>query len=239
MVLVLADAALELVPKEIWSHPAVRKTASRRGKKPGEMLLDVSLHYHAMRGLADRDKRGRPDIVHLCMLVALSSALNKVGLLRLVVHTFSDVVIRVRSDVRIPRNYNRFVGLMEQLMLEGRVPPGSEDPLMVAERMDFRRLVEVESPSAVVVLDEEGVPLHPRRLGEVIVGYRRPVVVVGAFQRGRFREEVVGSADLRACIAGAPLDAWAVVARVISTVEDALDVYPLVGGVEGPGPGQG
>ncbi|RLE91418.1 MAG: 16S rRNA methyltransferase, partial [Thermoprotei archaeon] len=49
--IIFIDAALELVPKSLWSHPSVRATAARRGKKPGEILLDKSLHYHAMKRL--------------------------------------------------------------------------------------------------------------------------------------------------------------------------------------------
>ncbi|MCC6050815.1 MAG: 16S rRNA methyltransferase, partial [Thermofilum sp.] len=57
MHLLLAEAGLELVPKELWSHPAVRASARRRGKKPGEILLDVALHHSAMVGLGERWKR--------------------------------------------------------------------------------------------------------------------------------------------------------------------------------------
>ncbi|HID51049.1 MAG TPA: 16S rRNA methyltransferase, partial [Anaerolineae bacterium] len=32
--LVLAEAALELVPRELWGHPSVYKSARKRGKSP-------------------------------------------------------------------------------------------------------------------------------------------------------------------------------------------------------------
>ncbi|MEM4548526.1 MAG: hypothetical protein QXP94_07425, partial [Thermofilaceae archaeon] len=131
--LLLAEAGLELVPAEIWGHPTVAASARKRGKEPGEILLDVSLHYAAMKSLKDRMKRGRPDIAHFCMLLALGSLLNRAGMLELYVHTYDGRMIGVSPHVRLPRNYNRFVGLVEQLLKEGRVPPNSASPLLWVE----------------------------------------------------------------------------------------------------------
>ena len=89
--LILAESSIELVPRDIIGHPSVLKTAKRRGKKPTEILLDISLHYHAMKKLRDRHKRGRPDIVHVSLLEALSSPLNLEGKLEVIVHTISDL----------------------------------------------------------------------------------------------------------------------------------------------------
>ncbi|MEM4684334.1 MAG: 16S rRNA methyltransferase, partial [Thermosphaera sp.] len=61
--IVILEAGLELVPKSIANHPSILKNAARRGKKPSEVLLDVSIHYPAMKKLPDKLKRGRPDIV--------------------------------------------------------------------------------------------------------------------------------------------------------------------------------
>jgi len=80
--LVFVEAALELVPPEILGHPSVRRNAKRRGKRPEETLLDRSLHHFAMDRLPDSEKRGRPDIIHFCLLEAMGSPLNRAGLLR-------------------------------------------------------------------------------------------------------------------------------------------------------------
>ena len=47
-----------------------------------------------------------------CLLTLLDSPLNKSGLLRIFVHTTQDVLIEVHPDVRIPRTYKRYSGLM-------------------------------------------------------------------------------------------------------------------------------
>ncbi len=60
-------------------------------------ILDRSYHHAAMKDIADSEKRGRPDIAHLCLLEALGSPLNKEGLLRTYVHTYNDYVISVAN----------------------------------------------------------------------------------------------------------------------------------------------
>jgi len=78
---ILADSELEIIPPEIARLPAIRKDAERRGKRAEEMLLDSSLHHSAMRGLDQWERRGRPDIVHMSMLIANESILNREGML--------------------------------------------------------------------------------------------------------------------------------------------------------------
>jgi rRNA small subunit pseudouridine methyltransferase Nep1 len=124
--LVIAEAELELVPKAILDHPAVVNHARRRGKRPDEILLDSTYHHAAIKKLPDGERRGRPDIVHICLLNALESIASKEGKLRVYVHTRNDEVIYIRPETRIPRNYNRFVGLMESLFRDRVVPRGLE-----------------------------------------------------------------------------------------------------------------
>jgi len=220
--LLLAEAGLELVPRELWSHPAVRATARRRMKRPGEILLDVSLHMLAMSGLRDREKRGRPDIVHFCTLLALGSLLNRAGLLEVHIHTYGGKVIGVAPHVRLPRNYNRFVGLMEQLLLEGRVPPSSKEPLLWVEEGGLEDLLKRASPSRVFLLSEKGSLRTAKALAEELVREEEPMAVIGCFQAGDFRDALYEIADEVVSISKATLDAWVVTAKLLCSIEDVL-----------------
>jgi rRNA small subunit pseudouridine methyltransferase Nep1 len=75
--IILLEAGIELVPKEIVNHPSVVKNAKRRKKKPEDTLLDISLHYHAMKKLENVHKRGRPDIIHQALLIMLTDPMIK------------------------------------------------------------------------------------------------------------------------------------------------------------------
>jgi len=223
--LVLAEAALELVPRELWSHPAVYKSARKRGKRPGEILLDRSLHHAAMKGLSGSLKRGRPDIVHFCMLEALGSPLNRAGMLEVYVHTVGDYVIFVDPSTRLPRNYNRFVGLMEQLFAEGSVPPGSEKPLMWLKPMKLGALVRRLRPERVILLSERGERRRLREIAGLIASdLAGSVVIVGAFPHGDFSEEAYSVATHVYSFYPETLDAWVVVSHLLALVADQVGV---------------
>jgi rRNA small subunit pseudouridine methyltransferase Nep1 len=223
VVLILAESSLETVPKEIASHPSVRRWAARRGKSPLETLLDISIHYHAMRSLPNREKRGRPDIVHVSLLEALSSPLNLEGRLRVVVHTIGDYVLFVDSKTRIPRNYMRFVGLIEQAFKYGRVPPDSEKPLIEVVALSFPKLLQELGVDGIVLLDERGVREKPETVCSKALEEGLPIVI-GGFQRGDFSPVVKSYAKYTYSIYRKPLDTWVVVSRVLSGCERLLEL---------------
>jgi rRNA small subunit pseudouridine methyltransferase Nep1 len=70
LTILFVETSLELVPRKIMRHPSVTRNAKREGKKPNEVLLDRSLHHHAMKSLDGAERRGRPDIIHFCLLEA-------------------------------------------------------------------------------------------------------------------------------------------------------------------------
>ena len=221
--LILAESSLELIPRDIIGHPAVLKTAQRRGKKPTEILLDVSLHYHAMKKLHNKHKRGRPDIVHITLLELLSSPLNIEGNLRIYIHTINDYVIIVDPRTRIPRNYNRFVGLMEQLLTIGKVPPDSDKPLMEAIAMGFTALLKYIGKEEVILLSEKGEIVSTDELCRKALEEDIPIVI-GGFPHGDFSEEVLASAKYVYSIYPRPLDAWVVASRIATACEKVLKI---------------
>lgn len=58
----------------------------------------------------------RPDITHQCLLMLLDSPLNRAGKLQVYIHTERNVLIEVNPATRIPRTFDRFCGLMVQLL---------------------------------------------------------------------------------------------------------------------------
>ncbi|RLG86926.1 MAG: 16S rRNA methyltransferase [Thermoprotei archaeon] len=224
--LILADAALELVPEGIRGHPEVVAYARRRGRDPSRVLLDKSFHFHAMSVLRDKHKRGRPDIAHFFLLEALSSPLNRAGLLRIYLHTYTGEVIEVEPSTRIPRNYLRFVGLMEQLLSTGRVPPAGPNALMKVVTRGFRNLVEMLSPDMVVLLDENGFFTRLRVLADNLARLMRAglrvAVVIGGFPHGSFSSEVLRSVSTAVSLYRSVLETWTVTSRLLAAIELSL-----------------
>ncbi len=221
--IIIAEAALETVPPEISDHPAVISSARSRGKHWSEVLLDISLHYAAMRKLQNMSKRGRPDIIHTVLLEALSSPLNLEGFLKVYIHTVNDYVILVDPTTRIPRNYTRFVGLMEQLFKCGQVPPGGVKPLMKAVKMDFGTLLRSIGVDEVITLSESGELRDCETICRMALDEGLPIVI-GGFPHGDFGDEVYRRSKYVFSIYRKPLDTWVVVSRVLGGCERVLRI---------------
>ncbi|ALU11585.1 16S rRNA methyltransferase [Ignicoccus islandicus DSM 13165] len=217
---VMAYSALELVPREIASHPQVVSYAKRRNKPPTKVILDKSYHFHAMSKLKDKEKRGRPDMVFAFLLAALSSPLNAMGKLRVYVHTLQDYVIIVNPKTKPIRSYDRFLGIMEKLFEEGRVPSEGE-PLMELKNMSLERLIKNHIGADGLILLEPNAPLkHPVEIArEASEGL--PVVVQG-FPRGDFGLDAYKLARDKAYVFPQLLDSWMVADRIICAYENFI-----------------
>ncbi len=223
LILVLAEAALETVPEELWSHPAVKRHSKRQRKPPQQLILDRSLHHQAMKRLDDNLKRGRPDITHFALLEALGSPLNKEGLLQVYVHTREDYVISVNPSTRLPRNYNRFIGLMEQLFHQGKIPSEGETLLRLEHKTLKQLLTETEA-DCTLALSREGNPKTLQTAVSSLKTKQKPAIIVGGFPHGHLTETTTQLADELVCIDKEMLEAWTVTSRAIYEYEKTLSI---------------
>ncbi len=227
LTLALVESALQLVPWEIQSHPQIKLYAKRREKGAEEVLLDRAFHHTAMRRLAQRgypipvEKMGRPDIVHNTLLQVLETPLNWEGHLRVLVHTQDDYVITINPKVRLPKNYIRFIGLIEQLFARKRVP-GEGDPLLKLEKGNLRALVRMVAPGKVFGFSIVGKPALLKAVADRASKIKDPLAFIGAFPRGHFTEETRRSVDQLFCVDRESLDAWVVAGRFVYDFEWAL-----------------
>ena len=182
--LVFLDTSLELVPPNIAKHPAIVKDARRRKKKPTRIILDDSKHHLAMKDLRNREKRGRPDIIHQCLLSVLDSRASKY--IDIYVHTIDGKIIWINNKTRLPRNYNRFIGLMEDLFDKKEIKANG-DVLLKILKVDLRYILK--DADIVVVLTENG-DKDEEFLKEVFK-LKNPAVCIGAFPHGDFEEETM------------------------------------------------
>ncbi len=221
--LVLAESALELVPNELNSHPAILSCAHRKRKDPGQLILDQTYHYAAILRLGRQGVgRGRPDLVHLSLLLALGSPLSLEGHLRCYVHTRDNHVITVSPRARLPRNTDRFVGLAEQLYKEKVVPPiGS--PLLSLAKATLPEFLDGLEGDIVVALTTQGTARLMADLARSMVRYKRPVLLVGGFPEGHFSKTTLQRADVSYSVDRRRLEAWTVVARAVYDFETALN----------------
>ncbi len=183
--LVLMDSEVELVPGELWYHPSVRRHSQRRGKKPGNMLLDSSFHHSAVRKVMGEDRanrRGRPDIAFICSVLAQESISCRTGRLRFYIHTREDKVLFFSPETRVPKTYHRFLGLIESVYLNGAIP-SNEEPLISIEDMNIGDLVEKVGADRVLLMTKDG---NVELKGIKRESERDYCVLIGGFPRGNF-----------------------------------------------------
>jgi rRNA small subunit pseudouridine methyltransferase Nep1 len=215
--LVFAESALELVPKEIASSPAVVSDSKRRGRKATEILLDRSFHHSAMGRLKDSEKRGRPDLVHAALLSVTGTPLYLDGRVKVFVHTYPGLVLEIAEKTRIPKNYIRFRGLMEEALV-GMPAEG----LVRAYPMGIKELVRKKiAADAVLGLSVQGKASTFEELAKMIVGAKEPCVVVGGFPHGHLSKETLSVIDELLRVNLRPLEAHVVVSRLVYEVEKA------------------
>lgn len=212
---ILADAQLELIPPELIAAPSVKRRARERRREPAQLLLDQALDHKAMRDITDGDKRGRPDIVHLALLLLQDSPLEK----RVFIHTRDDALIRVRPDLRPPRSQPKFYQLMEDLLRQGKVP-ADRTPLMTLETgWQLWKLVVAEAKGPIIMLDETGEKMRTPGFTELARDHEDLTILVGAFPRGEWRERPKVDRTVR--VGDKPLPLWSALVPVIAGLEDA------------------
>ena len=215
---VLAESALELVPKEIQNSPAVASDARRRGVDAAKILLDRSFHHSAMERLEDSEKRGRPDLVHGTLLSVTGTPLYLEGRVKAFVHTYPNLVLDIAPMTRIPKSYIRFRGLME------KAHSGEDSSLVRARRLDLRGLVRSIPHDIIFGLSEQGRRTELEELAGKLMAADDPCVLVGGFPHGHFTPETLSVVDELVRIHEMPLEAHVVTSRLLYEFEKALMV---------------
>lgn len=125
----------EEIANELPSLPIVLADDQKNANKPGVIfilekaslevakvgknyqLLNSDKHANFLRRNGRNPADYRPDIAHQAILMILDSTLNKSGRMKaLYVKTEKGVLFEIKPHVRIPRTFDRFSGIMLQLL---------------------------------------------------------------------------------------------------------------------------
>jgi rRNA small subunit pseudouridine methyltransferase Nep1 len=220
--LIIAEAALETIPDEISGHAAVRNHSNRLKLKSSEILLNRSYHHAAMKRLRNSWKRGRPDILHFALMEALSTPLFMNRMLRVYVHTISDKIMTIADNLRIPKSYFRFEGLMVALLRDSVVKSNEGSILLKLSDGTFTDLIRMIQPDMVIGLSSVGVESKAQKIAENACNFGHCAFVVGGFAKGHFSENVAKGLGHTYSINNTALEAHVVIARILYECEKLL-----------------
>ena len=219
LTLILAESSLEIIPSELQNHPSVTSYCKRFRKKSNEVLLDNSWHFGAMKGIENEIKRGRPDITHLALLAICSSPLYQEKKIRVFIHTINNQVITLGDQVRLPKSYHRFQGLMEKLFLTKKIESETEI-LMEMENSSLSKLISKIKPDEIIALTTEGQKTTFEKL--IHQTKENSCILIGGFQKGHFNEENQKIIERAFSIHDSSLEAHLVASRLVYEYEKTI-----------------
>ena len=219
LTLILAESSLEIIPSELQNHPSVTSYCKRFRKKSNEVLLDNSWHFGAMKGIENEIKRGRPDITHLALLAICSSPLYQEKKIRVFIHTINNQVITLGDQVRLPKSYHRFQGVIEKLFKEKKIEL-SDSKLIEMENMTFEELLNKIKPEKVIGFSTEGKNSTFDKSSKTIT--ENSCIVIGGFQKGHFDEDTKNKFDQIERLSENSLETHVVLSRLIYEYEKTI-----------------
>uniref|UniRef100_A0A2K5DRI2 18S rRNA (pseudouridine(1248)-N1)-methyltransferase n=1 Tax=Aotus nancymaae TaxID=37293 RepID=A0A2K5DRI2_AOTNA len=155
----------------------------------------------------------RPDIAHQSLLMLMDA-----GLLQVYIHTQKNVLIQVNPQTRIPRTFDRFCGLMVQLLhkLSVRATDSPQKLLKVIKNPVSDHLpvgcMEVGTSFSILVVSD---------LRELVPSGDPIVFVVGAFAYGKVSVEYT---EKMVSISNYPLSAALTCAKLTTAFEEVWRV---------------
>lgn len=136
--------------------------------------------------------------------------------LQIFIHTRDDKVITIGKGARLPKSYQRFVNLIEQLYQQKTIV--SEGNVLLESRQEtFSDLINRLKPKKVIGLSRIGDRSSFGGIAEALP--EGGCLVVGGFPRGHFNIRAVKTMDSLLSVHELPQEAHVVIARSIYEIE--------------------
>lgn len=186
----------------------------------GYGLLNVDEHAGILRKLNRDFSTARPDITHQSLLMLLDSPLNRAGLLQVFIRTANNVLIEVNPQIRIPRTFNRFAGLIVQLLHKFSIKASDSSlKLLKVIKNPVSDHLPVGCKKICLSFSAEG----PSKASELVPEIDEPIcLVIGAIAKGAIKTDYT---EKDVCIGNYPLSAALTCAKVCSAFEEAWGIF--------------
>jgi len=221
--IILTEVALELIPNSIAKQPSAIKNIKKFGRA-GE-ILDTSLHHSIIHKLKNSQKRGRPDILHHFLLDTLGSPANLKGFLEIYFQCSSGFY-KVNSEMKCPRDYIRFKGLMYQLIREGHIPPNQQPYLVSRMDLDLKNWIKnnfTDKSTFIFSVNGKEAPLESIT-SEFFNESNECAVLIGGFQKSHFSDDILKIPSQIFALSDRGYDSWIVTNRVLAKFEQDLNL---------------
>ncbi len=221
LTILLVDAELELIPSEMQEDYSIRIHAKKRKKGAGKIILDSNYMHTSIDRFypGESNRRGRPDIIYHFLTTTLESILNKKKQLRVWIHTRTDHIIEISPEIRLPKSYNRFIGLFEDLYDKQNISAG-ENTLLKLHSGNVMDLLKLAGSENLKILSPTGQSITVKKIFKDAT--QNQTIIMGGFSEGDYRTDVYSLADAFS-IFDEELTIWTVASEIIAQYERDFD----------------
>ena len=217
LIIFLVECGLEIIPKTLRNHPAVKKNIKEQNYS--SQLLDNALHHSAMTKLPYVRKRGRPDILHACLLNILGSPANKAGSIKLYIHTIHNRIFEFNPEIKITRNFNRFKGLMAKVLIDGDIRANNSSLITELDYDLIKFILSFQETNIILCTSKGKILSDYSELFKSKSNFKNYLIIIGGFQKGSFSNDYTEINAKRISISKYSLDAWIVVSKIVNLYE--------------------
>jgi rRNA small subunit pseudouridine methyltransferase Nep1 len=214
--LILVDAEIEALPSDAIVGLAPRICCMPGTDRLRIRILDSYLHRDLMHSMPDRQRRGRPDIAHAFLTLALNSEHRADGELDVLVHTRDNASMRFARKATVSNDYIKFLGTMTDLFEHWTVGKGEKRITLQKDR-SLPGLLESERLDTVIALSPIG---RKQDLSALLSGLRGKEIgiLIGGFPEGDYRSPVYELADQVVSLGDELLTVPDVTAQVLAAI---------------------
>ena len=231
LTILLYNSGLELLnslTKKELNHPSIKNDIKRRKKDVNKILLDLVIHQPALLSNSKLN-RGRPDIVHICLLQYLFSPLvleNKNDL-KFIIHSVNDTYFEVPHSWRPPTHFYRFRGLMEQFLERKKLKVSNKEKMTLQEgsvedvlgKLQFEKVIAFTSHGESIGMQE-----FSEKMSSYLVQDSNFIILIGGFQHGGIPENIAELLKTKSnvekiTLPGGRLPSWKVLSNILYVIE--------------------
>ncbi|HYZ96250.1 MAG TPA: ribosome biogenesis protein, partial [Nitrososphaeraceae archaeon] len=166
-----------------------------------------------------------------CLMSILSTPLFLKNLVNVYVHTIDNKIIFIGKQIRIPKSFRRFEGLMIKLFQEKEIKGNVKDDnryrylLKIEKNMTFDNLLnKIIQPDKVIGFSSTGILKDLKTIvnENIEIDNKKLAFIIGGFPNGQFSQNIRERFHMTYAITNEQLEAHVVISRLVYECENRL-----------------
>lgn len=223
--------------QKVLNHSTMKNDIKRRKKSPENILLDLAVHQSALYN-KKKINRGRPDIIHQCIIQYLFSRINyldnyssSIKKTKLIIHTIDNNFFEVPHSWRPPTHFLRFRGLMENLLFKKKIKVSDLESIQL-QKGNVDDILNLYNIQKLLLFTSHGKLQNlnslSKKINQLIDEDAITLCLIGGYQHGSIPDNLVKnnnrfSQKESITLPGGRLPSWKIINDIINILEISLN----------------